>query len=231
MSTAPRAVASASQSIAKAVPTPRRVSKRTQRSSPTAALSSLISLYHLAPTFVPTESPARLHRHVTSVLAPARSTGAHPRPHHLIDLVYAANDLDRERTKLDRAADAAPPSLLGVKLEQHGYAGESFANLPSLGGASGSSTTTEGLAYDHKGSFFATHHVGQEPPLARRVRLVVDSLHGTSAGGRAGLAVVREHGAKAVEWKEGLRDARAREKEREAQEDREAEAFGNEFAA
>jgi len=67
--------------------------------------------------------------------------------------------------------------------------------------------------------------------LSERTRRIVDTLHGTEAGGRAGLQVLREQGAKAVEWKEGLREARIKEKEREEREEREAEAFGNEFSA
>jgi hypothetical protein len=146
----------------------------------------------------------------------------------LIDLVYAANDLDRERTRLDREFTTTPSSasLLGIKLRQQGYAGESFSNLPLS-----ASDANDGLVYDHKESYLLNHTNGQEPPLANRMRRVVDRLHGTEAGGRAGLNVLREQGAKAVEWKEGLRDARTKEREREEQEERDAEAFGNEFTA
>lgn len=221
MSTTPRAVAGASRAVSHARG---RVSKRTRQSSPAASLSSLISLYHLTPTFVPASNAARLQQHVTNTLAPVKSSGNKPRPHHLIDLVYAAHDLDRERTKLDTESTTSPSSasLLGVKLRQGGYQGESFAVLPFA---------NDGLTFDYHNSITATHQSGQEPPLSQRVRRIVDTLHGTAAGGRAGLDTIREQGAKAVEWKDGLRDARTREREREAIEEREAEAFGKEFAA
>ncbi|GAA5915524.1 uncharacterized protein JCM6883_000278 [Sporobolomyces salmoneus] len=228
MASTSRAVASASEALTKAsttsTPARRRVSKRTLQSSSTSSLSSLISLYHLSPTFVPTSNPPRLQQHLTNTLAPIRNVTNKPRPHHLIDLVHASHDLDTERTKLDTelSGSAASATLLGLKLRQGGFQGDSFANLPF---------ENDGMVYDHQNSFFANHTVGQEAPLARRVRRIVDKLHGTEAGGRAGLNVLREQGGKAVEWKEGLREARTREKQREAQEEQEAEAFGKEFTA
>lgn len=225
MSTASRAAVGATQVLSKATaPARRRVSKRTVQSSPTSALSSLISLYHLSPTFVPTADSSKLQQHVTEVLAPAKITKNTPRPHHLIDLVYASHDLDRERIKLDMASTTSSPasaSLLGIKLRTQAYQGESFASFPL--------SSHDNLVYDHQNSFYSNHTLGQEPPLAARVRRVVDTLHGTLAGGRAGLPVLKEQGGKAVEWKEGLRDARTREKERELKEEQEAEAFGKEF--
>ncbi|GAA5934139.1 uncharacterized protein JCM15063_000565 [Sporobolomyces koalae] len=235
MASTSQAVAGASRAISQ---TTRRVSKRTLQSNRTAALSNLISLYHLTPTFVPTYDATRLQTHITETLAPVRSSSNKPRPHHLIDLVFAENDLDVERVKLDHDASTSSStsssttaavaggatssaSLLGVKLRQSGF---SEHLLSTFGDQDGS-------VYDHKNSFYSNHTTGQEPPLARRVRQVVDTLHGTLAGGRAGIHTVEEHGAKAVQWKEGLRDARRRERERELLEEQEAEAFGKEFAA
>ncbi|GAA5885301.1 hypothetical protein JCM16303_005996 [Sporobolomyces ruberrimus] len=229
MATASRAVAGGSQVVAKAstsaAPARRRVSKRTLQSSPSGSLSSLISLYHLTPTFVPTSNPSQLQQHVTSTLTSMGSSSRKPRPHHLIDLVYAAHDLDTERIKLDTESTTSmsTASLLGVKLRTEGYTRDSIGFVPH--------SEKDWLVYDHQNSFYANHTSGQEPPLAKRTRRIVDALHGTEAGGRAGLAVLREQGGKAVEWKEGLREARSREKEREEQEELEAEAFGKEFAA
>ncbi|GAA5950239.1 hypothetical protein JCM3765_004250 [Sporobolomyces pararoseus] len=223
MATASRAVAGASQTLSKAsAPTRRRVSKRTLQSSPTSSISSLISLYHLSPTFVPASDPSKLQKHITETLAPSNLIKKNPRPHHLIDLVYASHDLDRERIKLDTSSTTSPSSasLLGIKLRTQAYQGENLASF---------SLSTDNLVYDHQNSFYSNHTSGQEPPLAERVRRIVDTLHGTEAGGRAGLQVLKEQGEKAVEWKEGLREARTKEKERELKEEQEAEAFGKEF--
>lgn len=225
MATTSRAVAGASQIVTKAsTPTRRRVSKRTLQSSPTSSISSLISLYHLSPTFVPTSDPSKLQNHITETLAPSNLIKKNPRPHHLIDLVYANHDLDRERIKLDSSSSTtsttSSASLLGIKLRTQPYQGENLASF---------SLSTDNLVYDHQNSFYSNHTYGQEPPLAERVRRIVDTLHGTEAGGRAGLKVLKEQGGKAVEWKEGLREARTKEKERELKEEQEAEAFGKEF--
>ncbi|GAA6060704.1 hypothetical protein JCM10212_003325 [Sporobolomyces blumeae] len=223
-----RAVASASNALTNAVKPsarPRRVSKRTQQSSRSASLSNLISLYHLSPTFVPTAAPSRLQDHVNQVLAPKSHSTSKPRPHDLLALVLANYSLDQERIKLDlAAASPSAASLLGVKLRLGENSRDSYVGLDSTFGRD-----REGAIYDHEHSFYSAHTNGAEPPLAKRVRRIVDRLHGTEAGGRAGLEVVEEHGAKAVEWQEGLRDARRQERDREARDEEEAEAFGDMF--
>lgn len=228
MASASKAVASASQALSKAAAPsirPRRVSKRTQQTSRTSSLSNLISLYHLTPTFVPTATPSQLQQHVTDTLAPLSSATAKPRPKDLLDLVLAQHKLDQERIKLDTAATSpSSASLLGVRLRQTANS-DSFDFSATGGGG------VDGAIYDHQHSFYSSHTAGSEPPLAKRVRRVVDKLHGTEAGGRAGVQVLEEQGEKAVQWKEGLRDARRQEKEREEREDQEAEGFGQAFAA
>jgi len=228
MSSASKAVASASQAISKATSSaPRRVSKRTLQTSRTSSLSNLISLYHLTPTFVPTANPSQLQQHVTNTLAPLSSATSKPRPRDLLDLVLAQHKLDQERIKLDTAATSpSSASLLGVRLRQTATSSDSFDFSSTAGGGG-----PDGAIYDHQSSFYSSHTAGSEPPLAKRVRRVVDKLHGTEAGGRAGVQVLKEQGEKAVQWKEGLRDARRQEKEREEREEREAEGFGQAFAA
>ncbi|GAA5948842.1 hypothetical protein JCM21900_003446 [Sporobolomyces salmonicolor] len=214
------AASTATQVLTKAstsLPHPRRLSKRTSQTSRSSLLSSLVSLYHLTPTFVPTADPASLNSHITATLAPQNSS-AKPRPHDLYDVVRAQQELDLERIRLDAAASA---SLLGVNLRLASNAPDARFELGPRG--------ADGKVYDHQGSFFAVHETGAEPPLSQRMRRVVDRLHGTEAGGRAGIEVVEELGERAIQWKEGLKAARERERQREEKEEREAEVFAEQF--
>ncbi|GAA5867259.1 hypothetical protein JCM1840_005001 [Sporobolomyces johnsonii] len=216
-STATQALSKASTSLSR----PRRLSKRTSQTSRASALSSLVSLYHLTPTFVPTADPASLNSHITATLA-SQNSSAKPRAHDLYDVVRAQQELDLQRIRLDAAGtSSASASLLGVKLRLSSNAPDSKFELSPSG--------ANGELYDHQGSFFAVHETGAEPPLSQRMRRVVDRLHGTAAGGRAGVEVVEEMGERAIQWKEGLKAAREREREREQREEREAEAFADEF--
>ena len=65
---------------------PRRLNKRTARSSPQAALATLAELYHLAPTFVPTQDPSTLSSHITATLATPNAASSRPKPYDLHDL-------------------------------------------------------------------------------------------------------------------------------------------------
>ncbi|GAA6000513.1 hypothetical protein JCM10207_008046 [Rhodosporidiobolus poonsookiae] len=196
---------------------PRRLSKRTARSSPSSARSSLTQLYHLTPTFVPTHNPAKLSTYLQSVLVPENAASARPKPQHLRDQVQAALLLDVQRVRLD-ASGSASTSLLGLDLSVPANELASTYNFDQA-------------PFDHRESFFASFVKGSEPPLAKRTRQVVDVLHGTQAGGRAGPATLEEVGERAVQWREGLGQAREEARRLEDRIDRDAEEFSAAFEA
>ncbi|BGP38345.1 hypothetical protein JCM10450v2_002293 [Rhodotorula kratochvilovae] len=211
---APLARSLATQAAAPA--RPRRLNRRTARSSPQAALAALTELYHLAPTFVPAHDPAALSSHITSTLATPTAASSRPKPHDLRDLVTAQALLDVQRVKLD-AGGSTHTGLLGVDVKLASNAATSFGYLDSDD------------HFDHRASFYAGFAKGAEPPLAQRLRRVVDTLHGTEAGGRAGPVTLREQGGKAVQWREGLAQARRAAREQEQRQEEEALAFADAF--
>ncbi|GAA5976657.1 hypothetical protein JCM11641_005653 [Rhodosporidiobolus odoratus] len=206
----------ATQAIAPA--RPRRLNKRTARSSPSAVLSSLTELYHLTPTFVPTSDPSTLSQHITSTLV--QTSGAirpKPKPYNLHELISSQTKVDVQRIRLE-ASGSATTSILGLDLKQPGNGSQA-----TLGSA------FENEGFDHRESFFTAFTKGAEPPLARRMRRMVDKLHGTEAGGRAGVETMKEFGDKAKEWREGLGKARFEQREMEKRMEREAEEFVRAF--
>ncbi|GAA6049015.1 hypothetical protein JCM3770_005440 [Rhodotorula araucariae] len=214
-SVAPLARSLATQAAAPA--RPRRLNRRTARGSPEAALASLAQLYHLAPTFVPAHDPAALSSHITATLATLDAASSRPKPHHLRDLVTAQQLLDVQRVKLD-AGGSTHMGLLGVDVKLASNAATSLGFY--LDGDE---------HFDHRASFYDGFAKGAEPPLAQRLRRVVDALHGTEAGGRAGPATLREQGHKAVQWREGLAQARRAADEQEQRQEEEALAFADAF--
>ncbi|GAA5911539.1 hypothetical protein JCM6882_000532 [Rhodosporidiobolus microsporus] len=192
---------------------PRRANKRTARSSPSAALDSLTELYHLAPTFTPTASPATLSSHLEKTLTPGKNSYLRP---HLFDLGDVARSqvlLDTQRVRLD-ASGSTSTSIFGLEIRQ-----PAVAHLDLPGNDS----------FDHRESFLSAYTTGSEPPIAKRVRRLIDALHGTTAGGRAGAHTLRESGDKATQWKEGLVKAREQATQQEKEQEREAEDFAKAF--
>ncbi|GAA6034813.1 hypothetical protein JCM8097_009311 [Rhodosporidiobolus ruineniae] len=218
MASSARTVAQAARSLPPqaAAPARRRLNKRTARSTPSAALDSLTTLYHRTPTFVPTHTPAALSAHLNRTLVPENPASSRPKPMHLRDLVHARMLVDNQRVRLDASGSAAT-SILGLDLRlpvneiQNYYLAE------------------QELPFDHRESFELAYTKGAEPPLAQRVRRIVDALHGTTAGGRAGVATMRENGDKAKLWKEGLTQAKEQARVKELDEEREAEEFVKAF--
>ncbi|BGP14312.1 hypothetical protein JCM10213_004439 [Rhodosporidiobolus nylandii] len=195
---------------------PRRMNKRVARSSPDAVLASLTQLYHITPTFVPTQSPAKLSQHLTSTLV-AEKGSSRPKPFPLGEVVKAHRLIDNQRVRLDASGSAAT-GLVGLDLSLK----TAYSDEHSLG--------TED-PFDHRQSFFQAYTQGSEPPLAKRTRRIIDALHGTEAGGRAGVHTVREQGERAQAWKEGLVAARAQAREQDRAQEQDAEDFVKAFEA
>lgn len=125
--------------------------------------------------------------------------------------------LDNERMRL-HASGSVATSLLGLDL-----------HLPSNTVNGYNAYLSDEQAFDHRESVYSAFKKGGEPFLAKRVRRVVDALHGTSAGGRAGVKTMKEVGEKAKQWQVGLGEAREQERQREREQEREAEEFARAF--
>ncbi|GAA5865296.1 hypothetical protein JCM3774_004930 [Rhodotorula dairenensis] len=199
----------------------RRVNRRTARSSQQHAAAALAELYHLAPTFVPARDQPALNRRVTEALTPIAYEGARPRPSTFRDLVNLNRHLDLERVRLT-AARTVTSSLQSVNLAVPA----NYDNHDSL--AFGDAATQLGQ-FDYRGSFYKAYSQAGEPPLAARLRQVVDALHGTTAGGRAGPDVVADHGEKAVRWNRELEQARRAAREQRRRDEDESRAFQEAF--
>ncbi|GAA5829302.1 hypothetical protein JCM11251_004999 [Rhodosporidiobolus azoricus] len=191
---------------------PRRANKRTARSSPSAALASLTQLYHLTPTFTPTASPSALSSHLEQTLL--SETYTRPKPFHLSDIIPSQQIIDNERMRLG-ATSSTSTSILGLDL--------------NLSPAARNHDLRDDRPFDHRESFLSAFTQGAEPPLAKRVRRMIDAVHGTTAGGRAGAHTLREQGEKAKAWKEGLVKAREQAKLQEVEQERDAEEFAKAF--
>ncbi|GAA5861284.1 hypothetical protein JCM8547_008546 [Rhodosporidiobolus lusitaniae] len=197
-----------------ALPT-RRLNKRTKRSSPSTVLASLTELYHLTPTFVPTANPSLLSSHLTHTLTPESAATSRPKPHRLGDWVEAQRLLDNERVRLESSGSNST-SILGLDLKASATGVAHFSFSPEE-------------AFDHRESFYHAYTKGAEPPLGKRVRKIVDVLHGTEAGGRAGVKTTRENAGRAKEWREGLVRAKEQARERERARERDEEDFARAF--
>lgn len=211
------AVASTSRRVA-------RGNRRTARSSQQHAAAALAELYHLAPTFVPAHQPRALHRRVTETLTPIAYEGARPRPSDFRDVVNLNRHLDLERVRLT-AARTVTSSLQSVNVSVpanfdslHDAFGFGLGGFGGFGDPSASQ-------FDYRASFYRAYSQAGEPPLANRLRRVVDALHGTTAGGRAGPDVVARRGAEAVEWTRQLERAHGDAREQRRRDEDESRAF------
>ncbi|POY72484.1 hypothetical protein BMF94_4310 [Rhodotorula taiwanensis] len=203
----------------------RRVNRRTARSSAQHAVASLAELYHLAPTFVPATDATRLSQHVTSTLTPLAQEASRPRPSDFRDLVTLNRRLDLERVRLT-ASRTLTPSLQAVDLATPAnYSNDGLYNFDSaIGGRDAAADR-----FNYRASFYQAYSRAGEPPLAQRMRKVVDALHGTTAGGRAGPDTVREHGEKAVRWNRELEQARSAARDQRTRDEEESRAFQEAF--
>ncbi|BGO90119.1 hypothetical protein NBRC10512_004057 [Rhodotorula toruloides] len=173
---------------------PRRINKQLARASPREKLQRITELYHLAPTFLPNDDPQQLSKHITQTLTPVNASQCRPRPQYLRDIIIAHADVDKKRVQLELGGRKTT-SLTSVEV-----------NYPTNFYAA--HNISSDAKFDPRKSFYNSYILGQEPPLARRLRQVTDALHGTVAGGRAGPITVEEQGEKAKQWRDGLASAR-----------------------
>lgn len=196
----------------------RRRNKRTASSEPTRVLNALISTYHMSPTFAPLDQ-AKHEPFVTAILAPASQIHqSKPQPTRLHDLLLAHDLVDDQRVKFDQAG-----TLFNLDLDlpsNHRQQYYQFSNSPLLGSKN---KLHESVEQDYT--------IGEEPFLYKRVRTALDTLHGTSNGGLAGLDTVKDNSDKAREWIVGMRAARQANEQRDRQLELEQEGFEAEFQA
>ncbi|GAA5976650.1 hypothetical protein JCM10908_005582 [Rhodotorula pacifica] len=213
------AVASTSTARTVASGATRRINRRTARSTQQHAVASLCELYHLAPTFVPAQDPNALARRVTETLAPIDYEGARPRVSDFRDLVHLNRRLDLEKVRLT-AARTVTSSLQSVDTTSPAnFNHEQYFDF----------SQGPGKQFDYRASFYQAYNQAGEPPLAQRLRKVVDALHGTTAGGRAGPQVVAEHGEKAVQWNRELEQAQNAARDQRRRDEDESRAFQEAF--
>lgn len=165
-----------------------RPNKRTTASA--ASTSSLISLYHLSPTFLPL-SPSSVDPTICHTFAPDSNSYGSQYPKNFPELVLARQALQMSAIAHD--VKRAFPDLNASRVDAStGY---------SMAG-------DDGPTYDK--SFESVFTRGSEPPLRKRWRRVMDKLYGTEAGGQAGVQTLLENGD---EWKlEGQSSERVRER-------------------
>ena len=155
-----------------------RPNKRVARTSEATTLSSLISLYHLTPTFAPL-SPALVKPHIVHAFL-SKSRNVTPVPRDYKEMLRMKSSFDTDAASFDRSGNAI--------------------NMLSAGtGEHGGSETAPPLPKSFDQSFLRAHTKGLEPAFLKRARLVVDVLHGTSAGGQAGLGSLAEHNQDTLE--------------------------------
>lgn len=223
------AVASTSAARTAASAAPRRVNRRTLRASRAHTVAALAELYHLAPTFVPAHHAPALQQHVTETLTPIAAETARPRPINFRDLVQLNRHLDLERVRLTAHRNAtASLQQVDIAVPANYNDDNSFSSFS----ASFQPLGPDGSApdrFDYRGSFYHAYRRGGEPPLAQRLRQVVDALHGTSAGGRAGPETLQEHGDRAVRWNRELEQAQQAAREQRTRDEEESRAFQDAF--
>lgn len=173
-----------------------RPNARALRSSRAAILSSLVPVYHQSAHFLPLAS-SQLVSAVNPILAPLDQNAWYvPDPRKLGPVL------------LEQSVAAA-----NARLARNGKSLTELA-LISRGPA-------EYMAYSSTFNpdrpFHATWQAGirsgREHPLVSRVRRTVDALHGTTAGGQAGVITIEELGEQAAVEAKQLREDHARERE------------------
>lgn len=154
-----------------------RPSKRTIATSTTTTLSSLISLYHQTPNFAPLTATA-MNDYIIHSIIPISSNGSTIKPvpvsSQIREMILSKKGLNAEGGNFDRKGTS-----VGMDLDS------SLTSSNSLFEVSNSD-------YTYEQGFNKSFSLGSEPPLRRRMRLVMDTLHGTSSGGQAGLLNVLE---------------------------------------
>lgn len=143
-------------------------------------VSSLLPVYHASANFLPL-SQAALPATVDPILAPLDGNSTHqPRPSQLGPLIEAQGMVAASRhharwtTTLAEVGNSAHTSY-------------SFTSQPAIGDA------------PLRNSWLQVARTGKEDALVARIRRAADALHGTVAGGQAGLLTVEELGQLAVE--------------------------------
>lgn len=171
-----------------------RPNKRTSASR--SSLSSLISLYHLSPTFLPL-SPSSVDPTICHTFAPDSNSYGSQRPMRIHELLGAHEGLQISAIAHD--VKRAFPDLSQTRLQA---------------GAGNVMEKDGGPTYDK--SFEGVFTRGSEPPMRKRWRRVMDRLHGTESGGQAGVGTLAEEGEDWGERVERMARETEREKERDA---------------
>lgn len=205
------------------VPLPRfavRANKRTAvRVAPAAALATL---YHHSAHFLPL-SAAQTLPPITHAFAPISDTRTYhgaPVPAHPQDIVAQQTLIQLQAAKYGMVHTGPPPTIrmpdsidLTRALNSNGQSFNVLNRLPSA-----------------RESFDDIWENGEEPPLAKRVREVSDTLFGVIAGARSGLDVIQARREQVAEFlKERKADAESKVVEdaaREREEGEFAKAFG-----
>lgn len=151
-------------------------------------MSSLVSLFHAAAKFPPLEIKS---------MGPFIEVAFIPDTSHTLPRLISLTSLQKTQDLIDDAAaqfDHPGVLLNDVNLYTSHSDGLDYFDM------SGSSK-----AKPFRDSFEAAWATGAEPSLQRRVRRMVDAVHGTEGGGQAGLASLEEN-AQSVREQEKLRE-------------------------
>lgn len=149
----------------------RRINKRTAAITPPAVLSSLTSLYHFTPAFLPL-SPSLVDPAICSAFASPKSNSK-PEPVAVATLTAMHTLITAERGILSGPAWVTSFPELSSSLARPPTYFSGYQDEPSF-----------------RDSFMEPFKRGSEAPLRRRWRRVIDTLHGTEAGGQAGVMML-----------------------------------------
>ncbi|KAI5477088.1 hypothetical protein MNV49_006887 [Pseudohyphozyma bogoriensis] len=204
-----------------------RLAAKVQRTTPspsTARLDALTSLYHQTSFFLPLSAADRATPILNTLVSPDRDTASPPRPGDMRLLVE-----NRQLVELNARKGR-------VSLTQGG------AQLDTM--VSTTHINTSELAREGKRKLRDSYHEvfisGAEPVLRSRMRRIVETLHGTTAGGQAGPRIVAERAEDARKAREDWNKTKDEQvatramqkkldKEREQKSQQQAEDFAREF--
>lgn len=199
----------------------KKENKRNKLKNKNEILNNLIELYHLSKKFSPLNNENnKLNNYINNDLIPIdKNISRSPEPLNLIQLTRNQNQLYHEIEKVNQSNSNSNNSNSNSTLLT--------STEINLNSSIQSYRSNQYYDETYSESFEKINILGSEPPLSNRMRRIMDTLHGTTAGGQAGLETLIEKGPGIMRIEEEKREERERE-EKEEQEALEDERLAEE---
>jgi hypothetical protein len=189
-----------------------RVNKRSDQVESSKKLTSLINIYHYSSNFIPISTKINtLSPFIDNTFI--KDTSFYPaQPIKPINLILANKLINQEAYKFNNKST----TLLDLDLHLLAPTADRIESIDSK-------------KQSINRSFQANWKYGSEPPLSNRVRRLLDTLHGTTAGGQPGLQTIRQMKDHLGDHKLQITQTAIARREKDKEEDLAAEGFGEGF--